>query len=235
MKQVVVFGTGKMAEMVYLYLTKDSDHEVAAFTVDGAHLTTRELYGRKVVPFEEVASLYPPDRFGMFVAIGYTKLNKPRARKFAEAKAKGYRCISYVHSRVMSLDTVKTGENCFILENQVIQPNVRFGDDVVVWSGNHFGHDVVVGDHSWIASHVVLSGNVSVGRYCFLGINAAVRDGVEIADETLIGAGAVILRSTKPKDVYIGEQTRKFRLDSEQFMRMTDISGRGGTPSGEGS
>ena len=45
-----------------------------------------------------------------------------------------------------------------------------------------------------------------------------------IGDETIVGAGAVILRSTKPRDVYIGRQTEKYMLDSEQFMRMTDIS-----------
>lgn len=224
MKQIVVFGTQKMAEMAWFYFEGDSPFEIVAFTVDGQHLDRKELWGKPVVPFEEVAQLYPPDRFGMFVAIGYTKMNKPRAAKFQEAKAKGYTLASYVSSKIMTLTPVKAGENCFILENQVIQPNVRFGNDVVAWSGNHFGHDVSVDDHTWIASHVVLSGNVSVGKSCFIGINAAIRDGLTIADETLIGAGAVILRSTKEKEVYIGKQTERYPLDSEQLMRMTDIS-----------
>lgn len=224
MKQVVLFGTQKMAEMVHFYMTKDSDCEPVAFTVDAARQDRSEFCGLPVVPFEEVERRYPPDGFGMFVAIGYTKLNKPRAAKFQEAKDKGYRLMSYVCSKIMAFEPVEAGENCFILEGQVIQPRVRFGDDVVVWSGNHFGHDVTVGDHTWIASHVVLSGGVQVGRSCFIGINAAVRDGVVIGDETIIGAGAVILRNTKPREVYVGKQTEKYPLDSEQFMRITDIS-----------
>ena len=37
---------------------------------------------------------------------------------------------------------------------------VRIGNDVVLWSGNHIGHDSTIGDHCFIASHVVVSGNV---------------------------------------------------------------------------
>jgi len=225
MKKVVLFGTQKMGEMAYFYFTKDSPMVPAAFALDAQYIDRREYYGLPVVAFEEVQQKYPPDDFDMFIAIGYAKLNRLRAEKYRQANEKGYRLVSYVSSKIMSLDPVETGDNCFILENQVIQPHVRFGNNVFVWSGNHFGHDVVVDDHTWVASHVVVSGNVKIGKHCFIGINASIRDGIEIADETLVGAGAVMLRSSKPKDVYIGKQTEKYPLNSEQFMRMTDVSG----------
>lgn len=225
MKQkIVIFGTQKMAEMAYHYFRYDSDLEPVAFTVDKAYLASPTFMELPVVAFEDVTEIYPPNEFGMFIAAGYAKLNKIRTDKFLEAKEKLYHLVSYVSTKIIAVAGFEKGENCFILENQVIQPNVKFGNNVIVWSGNHFGHDVVVDDHTWIASHVVLSGNVTVGKSCFIGINASIRDGVNIADKTLIGAGAVILRNTKPGDVYIGKQTEKYPLTSEQFIRMTDIS-----------
>jgi sugar O-acyltransferase (sialic acid O-acetyltransferase NeuD family) len=223
-RKVVIFGTQKMAEMAYYYFKNDSDIEPVAFTVDRNYIDSPTFMGLPVVAFEEVVEKYPPSKFDMFVAVGYTKLNEIRRVKYFEAKEKGYKLASYASSRIAAIAGFEMGENCCILENQVVQPDVRFGNNVVVWSGNHFGHNVRIGDHSWVASHVVLSGHVNVGESCFLGINASIRDGIKIADKTLVGAGAIILRNTKPGDVYIGKQTEKYPLNSEQFFRMTDIS-----------
>ena len=83
---------------------------------------------------------------------------------------------------------------------------------------------MVIGDHCWLASHIVVSGNVRIDPYCFIGVNASFRDGVTIGSESIIGAGALILRNVKEKSVYIEQQTKLYRLNSEQFERMMDIS-----------
>jgi sugar O-acyltransferase (sialic acid O-acetyltransferase NeuD family) len=176
------------------------------------------------VPFEDIEKIYPPSQYKMFVAIGYTNLNKTRAAKYYAAKLKGYSCVSYVCSKSIMWGDTQIGENCFIFENQVFQPNIRVGDNVIIWSGNHFGHDVVIDDNCFIASHVVLSGNVHVGKNCFLGINAAVRDNVVIAPECIIGAGTVILNDTKNNEVFISKSTEKYPLNSIQFEKMMEIS-----------
>ena len=225
MEKVVIFGTEKMAELAHFYFTKDSPYEPVAFTVDKGYIKEgNKFLGLPIVPFEEIEKYYPSDKFKMFVAIGYTKLNKIRANKYYEAKNKGYELVNYVSSKIIHWGDTQIGDNCFIFENQVFQPGVKIGNNVIIWSGNHFGHDVVVGDHSFIASHVILSGYVKVGQYCFIGINAAVRDAVNIASECIIGAGALILNNTKEKEVYIAKPTEKYPLDSNQFERMMDIS-----------
>jgi acyl-[acyl carrier protein]--UDP-N-acetylglucosamine O-acyltransferase len=88
MARLVIFGAGDIARLAHAYFTRDSEHEVVAFTVD------------------------------------------------------------------------------FVLEDNTIQPGVRIGDDVTLWSGNHIGHDSVIADHCFISSHVVVSGWVRIGSYC---------------------------------------------------------------------
>jgi sugar O-acyltransferase (sialic acid O-acetyltransferase NeuD family) len=222
--KVVIFGTEKMAQLAYFYLKNDSPCEIVAFTADGAYIDKKELWGLPLVPFEDIQKLYPPDEYKMFVAIGYRKLNSLRANKYMEAKNMGYELISYLSSKAIHWGDTEIGENCFILENQVIQPFVKIGNNVIIWSGNHFGHDVVVGDHCWLSSHIICSGNVTIDPYCFIGINATIRDNVTIGRECIIGAGAVILNNTKERQVYIAKPTDLYRLDSEQFERMMDIS-----------
>jgi sugar O-acyltransferase (sialic acid O-acetyltransferase NeuD family) len=223
MSKIVLFGTGKMAEIAHLYFTNDSSYEIVAFTADKEQIKENNFLGLPVVPFEEIEKQYPPHEFKMFIAVGYTKLNKVRASKYYEAKGKGYELVSYISSKIIQWGDLEVGDNCFICENQVFQPGVKVGNNVIIWCGNHFGHDVIVNDHVFISSHVVLSGNVNIGEYSFIGVNSTVRDNIIIAPQCLIGAGALILKNTKEKEVYISKPTEKYPINSSQFIRMMDI------------
>lgn len=226
MKQpVVIFGNGKMAQLAHFYFNHDSEYEPVAFTVDAAYCDEgNEYLGLPTIPFEEIEKKYPPETFLMFVAIGYTKLNEVRTECFLRAKDKGYRFASYISSRSSHWGDVVVGENCFIFENQVIQPFVEFGDNVIVWGNCLFGHDVVVESHCFLAAHIVVSGGVRIGAGSFIGINASLRDNIAIGEKCIIGAGALILRSTQPKEVYIAKNTELYPLDSVRFERMMEIS-----------
>jgi sugar O-acyltransferase (sialic acid O-acetyltransferase NeuD family) len=207
MSKVVVFGTGSFAQVVHFYLTNDSEHEVVAFTVHESQLTQTELLGLPVVPFESLAENYSPEAFKMYVAVGYKNLNRVRAAVYTEAKNKGYQLVSYISSKCTYWGTPVMGDNCFIFEDNTIQPFVKIGNDVIMWSGNHIGHHATIGDHCFITSHVVISGHVEVGSHCFIGVNATTRDSITIGESCLIGAGALIMKSTKDKEVYIAKRT----------------------------
>lgn len=223
MSKVVIFGSGKIADEAYFYLTNDSPHEVVAFTVDAEYVAAPEKLGLPVVAFEEVEGAYPPGEFEMFVAVGYQELNHLRARKYAEAKAKGYRLVSYVSSRASNVGGVEVGDNCFILEFATIQPCASVGNDVFIWSGNHIGHHASVGDHCYIAGNVVISGNTVVEPYCFVGVSATIGHEVRVGGESFIGAGSLVTKNVEPKSVYITPDTPKFRLDSAAFLRLTKM------------
>jgi sugar O-acyltransferase (sialic acid O-acetyltransferase NeuD family) len=219
MAKVVLFGNGEVASVAYAYLTHDSPHDVVAFTIDRDSLGEgpHQLFDLPVVPFEDVDRLFPPSAHAMFVSVSYRKINKLRAEKYNQAKAKGYELISYVNSKALTWPDLKVGDNCFIMEENVIQPFVEIGNDVIMWSGNHIGHHTVIKDHCFVASHVVISGHVTVEPYCFFGVNATIRDGITIARECVIGAGALILKPTQEREVYVGNQATLLPRTSDQL------------------
>jgi sugar O-acyltransferase (sialic acid O-acetyltransferase NeuD family) len=217
MAKIIVFGVGQLASVAHFYLTHDSSHEVVAFTADSAFLQGNEFMGLPCVPFEEVETFYPPGDFKIFVPISYRKVNKVRAERYQQAKDKGYEFISYVSSRCITWPGLDIGENCFIFENNVIQPFVEIGSNVILWSGNHIGHHSKIGDHCFVSSHVVISGSVQVGPYCFLGVNSTIRDGITIGRESVIGAGALILKDTAERSVYIGNATEAWSRTSDKL------------------
>nr|CAD6436793.1 transferase [Rhizobium sp. Q54] len=219
-KPLVIFGTGDIAEIAHLYFSTDSAYEVVAFTVDAAYLIEREFCGLPVVPFEEVAEAYPPSANAMFVALSYTKLNALRRQKYTEAKALGYQAATYVSSRATVLNGGRIGENCFIFEDNTIQPFSVIGDNVTLWSGNHIGHHSSIGSHTFIASHVVVSGGVEIGEQCFIGVNATLRDHIKIGDRCVIGAGALLVSDADAEGVYGAPASERSRVLSSKLRRI---------------
>jgi sugar O-acyltransferase (sialic acid O-acetyltransferase NeuD family) len=214
--RLVVFGAGDIARLAHFYFTRDSDHEVVAFTVDPAYRTSDSFLDLPLVGTDDVQQLYPPSTYGAFVALSYTKMNAIRAEKYHWMKSAGYVLVSYVSSRCSYLSQHPPGDNCFILEDNTVQPYVRIGNDVTLWSGNHIGHDATIGDHCFISSHVVVSGHVEIGESCFIGVNATLRNSITIGSHTLIGAGAVIMKNTRPRSVYLGPRAERFSKSSDE-------------------
>jgi sugar O-acyltransferase (sialic acid O-acetyltransferase NeuD family) len=213
MTKVVIFGIEDFAQLAHFYLTSDTDHDVVAFTVNREFLTHPDFIGLPVVAFEDLIQIYPPEDYFLFAPMSPTKMNKVRANIYTQAKNMGYRMISYISSKATYYGT-PVGENCFIFENNVIQPFTKIGNNVILWSGNHLGHHSVINDHVMVTSHVVISGHVEIGAYSFFGVNATLRDGVKIEEGTFVAIGSVIIQSTDAWCAYKGNPAEKLKIPS---------------------
>ncbi|SDG80521.1 sugar O-acyltransferase, sialic acid O-acetyltransferase NeuD family [Dyadobacter soli] len=208
MAKIIVFGVLDTAELAHYYLTHDSEHEVVAFTVNRQYIEHDKFHGLPVVAFEDVENLFPPSEYKFFAPMTGRNMNRNREAIYNHAKAKGYQFISYISSRATLFDN-QIGENCFILEDNTIQPFTTIGNNVVLWSGNHIGHHGQIKDHVFFTSHVVLSGHCVVESYSFFGVNSTIRDYMTIAQGTLVGMASAIMKETEEWGVYVGNPAKK--------------------------
>ena len=216
-KKLVIVGNTSNARLAKYFFTTDSEYEVSAFSVNEKYITDQTFEELPVIALEKIESEYPPSEYEVFVAVGYNSMNKIRENLYNECKAKGYKLANYISSHCTYLSQFPPGDNCFILEDNTIQPYVKIGNNVVLWSGNHIGHDVTIEDHNFITSHVVVSGFVTIKRNCFIGVNATLRDAITIAPETLIAAGAIIMKDTVEKGVYLPARSTLFDKKSDEI------------------
>jgi sugar O-acyltransferase (sialic acid O-acetyltransferase NeuD family) len=221
---LVIFGIGKVADVLYRYITFDRSYKIVGFTCDAEHVPAdQRFHGQPVVPFDAVEASFPPASCAMLVAVGYHRLNALRATKFAEAKAKGYRLASYVSSRAFVGDWLEMGENCIILDNVGIEPGARLGDNVALWSGVTIGHHAAIGDHCWLAAHGIVGGNAAIGPRSFLGLNVTVGHQTTIGADSFLGAGVAVTKSAVANSVFVGRDTELFRLDSKKFLQISKM------------
>jgi sugar O-acyltransferase (sialic acid O-acetyltransferase NeuD family) len=218
MAQVVIFGIQDFASLAHFYLKQDSPHQVVGFCVSEEYLPADGLFeGLPVVAFETVESIYPPGEFAFFAPMSHRRMNRLRETIYNDIKAKGYELISYVSSKATTFPDFTCGDNCFILEDNTVQPFVKIGSNVVMWSGNHIGHHSTIGDHVLFTSHVVLSGHCTVEPYCFFGVNATIRDNARLAEGSLVAMAASITRDTEPWGVYKGSPAKKGEVLSKDL------------------
>jgi sugar O-acyltransferase (sialic acid O-acetyltransferase NeuD family) len=210
MARVIIFGLEDFASLAHFYLRHDSGHEVVAFTVTHDYMPSDPHFqGKPVVALEDLERIYSPQEYRVFAPLSPRKMNRVREGIYQRVKRAGYHFISYVSSRATVFPETPIGENCFILEDNTIQPFTRIGDNVILWSGNHIGHHSTIGDHVMFTSHVVLSGHCAVESYCYLGVNATIRDGLRLGEGTLVAMGACVSRDTEPWSIYQGNPARK--------------------------
>jgi len=217
----VLVGDTAFAEVAYEYFAHDSPYRVAGFSVEAKYRRKETLFGLPVVPFENLGEAFPPAEHDVFVAVVYTQMNRLRTRLSLAAEGKGYRLASYFSSRASVWPNATFGAHCFVFENNVVQPFVRVGRNVVLWSGNHVGHHSVLRENCFISSHVVISGYAEVGPNCFLGVNSCVANNVKVAADCWVGPGVTLTQDTEPGRIYPAGKPEPSKVGSLRFFKVS--------------
>jgi sugar O-acyltransferase (sialic acid O-acetyltransferase NeuD family) len=223
-KDLILFGIGKIAEVVYYYAKEECGFNVVAFCVDAPFKNSETFSGLPVISFDEIADNYPPDRNDMFIAIGYHDLNKLRETKCNEAIAKGYRLVSIISPQSRLPLNVSVGWNCFIMPPALVHPCVEIKNDVFIFSGAMVAHHSVIEDHCWLTSSCNISGNVRLGANTFVAVNATIGHSVIIGQKCFLGANTLVTKNLEDEKVVIAESSKPIRLNSSQFLKVSNFS-----------
>jgi sugar O-acyltransferase (sialic acid O-acetyltransferase NeuD family) len=223
-KKLVIFGIGKIAEVIYYYAKEECGFEVVSFCVDMSFKNIETFKGLPVIIFSEVENLYPPIDNEMFIAIGYHDLNDLRELKCNEAIAKGYNLVSIISPKAQLPTNVLVGWNCFIMPPALIHPWVVIKNNVFIFSGAMVAHHSVIEDNCWLTSCCNISGNVHLGANTFVAVNATIGHSVTIGKSCFLGANSLVVKNLEDERVMIEESSKPIRLTSHQFLRMSNFS-----------
>lgn len=202
-RPIVIYGAGPFAAQMGAHFAREGGPGVAGFTVDPEFFRETTLDELPIVPTDLLAARFPADEFDLFLAIGYKRMRE-REGLFLKAKGMGYRLINFISRSALVSEPGHLGENNVILPGAILEPGVHLGDNNILWSGAIVCHDTRMGDHNFLAAGVIIGGECILGNKCFFGFGATVLDRTRIADETLAGARALILKDTEPCGRYLG-------------------------------
>lgn len=209
MKNIIVFGATEITSWLIHSLVYEKQANIVAITVEKAYVESSHFCGIKVVPFEELDSLFDMSNCQILITIGYNQMNNVRLRIYNQCKEKKYKIYTYISKRAIvdSIDNI--GEGSIIMPGAFVGPHVRIGICNIINVGACISHSITIGNFNFIAGNVVFGGNVEMENNCFLGMNTTIINGIHIASYTFVGASALINRDTEEYGVYTAVPTIK--------------------------
>jgi acetyltransferase-like isoleucine patch superfamily enzyme len=200
MADVIIFGAGQLAEVAKAYLDKYSTDRVVGFCVDESFLEQDTFHGLPVVAWERLENHFPPGAVKLLGPLSYQRLNDFRRDRHGEGRARGYSFASFIHPSTHNMAQT-IGENCFILENCILQPFARIGAGVIIWSSTHVGHHAIVEDFCFLSSQIGLASGVRIGAGSLIGGQVGIDNGVTVGPGSYIESRAMIRRDVPPNAV----------------------------------
>lgn len=134
--------------------------------------------------------------------IGSTRTYKRKPDIIDRLEIPDDRFATVVHPSAVVSRSATIGVGTVVLQNAVVSSGATLGRHVLVLPLTVISHDARVDDFATIAGGAAISGHVHLGRACYVGTNASLREGVRIGDGALVGMGSVVLRDV-PADTTV--------------------------------
>ena len=141
-------------------------------------------------------------------AIATAKVRQIVIDKFADSEVK---FATVIDPSVRISNKVEIGEGTIICAGTTVTVDIKIGNHVIINLDCTIGHDAVIEDYVTIYPSVNVSGNVLIGRCSELGTGMQIIQGKKVADNTIIGAGAVVVKDCAESGIYVGSPAKKIK------------------------
>lgn len=141
-------------------------------------------------------------------AVGSAIVRKKIIKKL---KGSNVKFATLVDPSVLLSNRVKIGEGSIVCAGTIITVDVNIGDHVIVNLDCTIGHDAVIDDFVTIYPSVNVSGNVLIGECSELGTGMQIIQGKKVVSNTIIGAGAIVVKDCNESGTYVGSPAKKVK------------------------
>lgn len=141
-------------------------------------------------------------------AVGSSNVRKKIIEKLKDTSVK---FATLVDPSVLYSNSVKIGEGAIVCAGTIITVDVNIGDHVIVNLDCTIGHDAVIDDFVTIYPSVNVSGNVLIGECSELGTGTQIIQGKKVVSNTIIGAGAIVVKDCLESGTYVGSPAKKIK------------------------
>ena len=210
MTTVGIFGASGFAREV-ADVAEDQGHSPVLIARDQAELDGW-TFGGEIILEDDIAR-YPDMVFS--IGIGENEVRERVARRHADRPF-----LTLIHSSA----TFGRRQRAAIEERSgiIVCAGVRFTNNIAVGDFSVFdqnatiAHDVIAEEYVHVAPGACISGNVHLGRGCWIGTGAAINQGdathkLTVGERTIVGSGAVVAKDCDPDAVYVGVPARRIR------------------------
>lgn len=217
MKKLYIVGAGGFGREV-LWLArrmneKESIWDIQGFIDDNPEIQNSEQDDYPVLGTTDYLKNSQEEAW-VVVAIGSAKVKKKVVEKISSYTNVHFATL--IDPSVIMSDRVQIGEGCIICAGTILTVDIKIGNHVIINLDCTVGHDDIIEDYVTVYPSVNISGNVIVGQESELGTGMQVIQGKSIKSNTIIGAGAVVVKDIVEAGTYMGAPAKMKRALTEE-------------------
>ena len=212
MASLIIAGCSAHGRVVLDIFRASGCKAIAGWIDDAEHLQGTEVEGLPVLGrISDLSGLRA--RLGpleLLAAIGDNYTRVQVSRRILDQVPDCHLAVARHPSAIIAPGCV-LGHGSVVAAGAIIGPGVKIGAGCIINTRASVDHDGIMKDFSSLAPGVVLGGDAVIGEGAAVGIGAIVANGVEIGAWSVIGAGAVVVRSIPDDVIAYGVPARVIR------------------------
>ena len=129
--------------------------------------------------------------------------------------------VNAIHPSVIIGNNVRIGFGVTAMAGVIFNPKSTIGNFTFFATGAQIEHDCTISDFASISAGSVIGGYVKLGKFSALTLGVTVLDRLEIGDNTVVGAGSLVLKPLPSNVLAYGNPARIIRKREigEKFLK----------------
>lgn len=164
--------------------------------------------GFDILKFEDIKQRFSCNETEIVIATGEPYYRDVIRHRVKEA---GYPLATLISRNILFGMGTEFRKGCIIFPFCYIGNDVSFGENVIVHTGAKVESECLVGSSSFVSLGAFVGAETSIGERVFIGPNAAVKDNMKLENDSVLGIGAVLVKSAEECGVYVGNPARFLR------------------------
>ena len=173
--------------------------------------TSKTIHGYPVIGDDEYVNLVK-EPLSVVIAVGEPHLKRKIRGKYTNPLI-GFPSLIHPSVLIGSKDTVSVGEGCIICAGCILTTDIVIKDFVTLNLMCTVGHDTEIDNYCSFMPSVNISGEVKVHEDVYVGTGAKIINQLEIGNNTVVGAGAVVAKSLPAYCTAVGVPAKPIRFN----------------------
>jgi sugar O-acyltransferase (sialic acid O-acetyltransferase NeuD family) len=221
MENVVIIGGGNQAHYTIDIIKKEGLYNIVGI-IDSICEIGSERFGYKILGRQEniVEIINQYQIQGGLITIGDNWIRHIVSKQILEL-VPNFKFVNAIHPSVIIGNNVKLGFGVTAMAGVIFNPKSTIGNFTFFATGAQIEHDCTISDFASVSAGSVTGGYVKLGKFSALTLGVTVLDRLEIGENTVVGAGSLVVKPLPSNVLAYGNPAKIIRKREigEKFLK----------------